>query len=369
MRSHLVHLASAKTAIRHYGSPIKLSIMLILGDREIVSILAGLQSSSCHQLLESLSKALLEYSASRNATEKVIHQPPREVVTTAPGHTTLFMPASNTATTGIKIVTLPGNGEGPRGSINIYTPEGSLIGLLNAEEITAFRTGLASMIAFLKCPFPKSRIVVFGAGKQAEWHVRLALLLAGDSVQSITVINRRSSGVERLRKRWGNTEHKYPKVEIRFIAKDEASDYDSELKGALAASDAIMGCTPSTEPLFPASYLSPGDGQRKQRFISLIGSYKPHMQEVDAETLLSGTKIYVDSKEACLEEAGEIIKANVAESQLVELGEMLAQPNIGPLEGNMVYKCVGMGIMDVIVASELLKIAKNMNIGRILEDF
>ncbi|KAI0129815.1 ornithine cyclodeaminase/mu-crystallin family protein [Xylariales sp. AK1849] len=344
--------------------------MHILSDREIVSALTSLSQDSCRRLLDALSKSLVDYSTGQNASQSLIHQPLRQSFTTAPGHTTLFMPASNTASTGIKVVTLPGNGGAPRGSISIYSPEGELAGLLNAEEVTAFRTGLASMIPFLRCPFPKSRIVVFGAGKQAEWHVRLSLLLTGESIQSITVVNRRASTLKKLQKKLADVQQKYSNVELRFVPQDGTPDYDSVLRSTLYDSDAIMCCTPSTSPLFPSSYLGLGqDIQPKQRFLSLIGSYTPNMQEVDSETIISGMHIYVDSREACLEEAGELIKAKISGDGLIELGEMLSRPELRPLEGNLVYKCVGMGIMDIVIGSELLKVAKEMGIGRTVEDF
>ncbi|KAI0011408.1 proline utilization protein PrnX [Xylariaceae sp. FL0662B] len=344
--------------------------MLVLGDREVKTILADLSSASCHQLLDSLSKSLFDYSNSRNTSKTLVHQPPRQVFTTTAGHTSLFMPASNTISTGIKIVTLPGNGGAPRGAINVFTPEGELIGLLNAEEITAFRTALASMIMFLKCPIQKTHIVVFGAGKQAEWHIRLAVLLSRNSIQNITIVSRRSSTVDELNKRLGNLNQQHSYTKLRFIAKDQAVNYETDLKAALQDCDAVMCCTPSTEPLFPSSYLAADQNTRpKDRFISLIGSYKPNMQEVDAETLLCGRNIYVDSREACLEEAGEIIKAQVPKEHLIEVGEMLSRQEPSPLDGNVVFKCVGMGIMDVIVASELLNIAREKGIGRTIEDF
>ena len=34
-----------------------------------------------------------------------------------------------------------------------------------------------------------ARIVVFGAGKQALWHVRLALALRGDEIKHSAIVN------------------------------------------------------------------------------------------------------------------------------------------------------------------------------------
>ncbi|KKZ68803.1 hypothetical protein EMCG_05602 [[Emmonsia] crescens] len=288
------------------------------------------------------------------------------------------MPASDTkTTTGIKVVTLPGGGGTAKGAINIFSPEGELQGLLNAQQITAFRTALASMIPFLHHKLPeRANIVIFGAGKQAEWHIRLSLLLVAANIATVTVVNRRLETLEKFDKTvLAELRSQFPQITFRYISNGE-SDFDLKLQNILAASDAIFCCTPSTQPLFPDSYLRHSDqGGHKTRFISLIGSYKPHMEEIDSATLLSGSKILVDSKEACLEEAGELIKANVQKDQLVEVGEMSSPFDVAEdkdaqlLEGNTIFKCVGMGIMDVVIGRELLNIASGKGIGVRVESF
>ncbi|EER26937.1 hypothetical protein D8B26_002550 [Coccidioides posadasii str. Silveira] len=348
--------------------------MLVLRESDIFPILKGLTRDQCQHLLQALWKALASYSGHRNGAngEKLIHQPIREQIVTSRNHATLFMPASDTnTTTGIKIVTLPGHGGPPKGAINICSPEGDLEGLLNAELITAFRTALASMIPFQRFQLREgANILVFGAGKQAEWHIRLALLLAGEKITKITVVNRGARGAERLKSDLdADVRGIFPGMMISYIGRD-SSTFAAEILGTLVSeADAIFCCTPSTEPLFSSSYL--GD---KPRFISLIGSYKPHMQEIDSTTLLSGrSTIIVDSKEACLHEAGELIKAQVSESQLVEIGELFENPHAASRlfdsGSNVVFKCVGMGIMDLVIGRELLALAKARQVGITIDDF
>ncbi|KAK2845255.1 hypothetical protein FQN49_005903, partial [Arthroderma sp. PD_2] len=111
------------------------------------------------------------------------------------------------------------------------------------------------------------------------------------------------------------------------------------LRATVSEADVIFCCTPSTKPLFPHSYLRGEEGEGgkpdRRRFVSMIGSYRPHMHEVDADTLLSGQTLLVDSKQACLAEAGELISAG----------------------------CVGMGIMDLAVGRELLCLAGDKGVG------
>jgi ornithine cyclodeaminase len=107
----------------------------------------------------------------------------------------------------------------------------------------------------------------------------------------------------------------------------------------------------------------------KQRFISLIGSYKPHMCEVDTETVLSGGgQVYVDSREACLEESGELIKAQIRGEQLIEIGELFGK--LGRSEAVVVPEGRnGMGIMDLVIGKKLLDIGVEQGLGMNVDGF
>ncbi|PGH17448.1 hypothetical protein AJ80_04818 [Polytolypa hystricis UAMH7299] len=350
--------------------------MLVLREEDIISILHGLTREECKRLTQVLWNGMREYSSSVKSPEaKLIHQPIRESIVTNQNHTTLFMPASDTqTTTGVKIVTLPRNGGPPKGAINIFAPEGNLDGVLNAEEVTAFRTALASMIPFSLYKLPiNAEILVFGAGKQAEWHIRLLLLLAEPSIARITFISRQQESIDKFYKDVvEGLREQYPRVAFHGHVYDDivGIDVDKMRRNEVVRSDVICGCTPSTIPLFHNSHL----GEGKKRFISLIGSYKPHMQEIDSATLLSATRILVDSKNACLAEAGELIQAGVKRDQLVEIGEIPAGATnddltsiVGP--GNVIFKCVGMGIMDLVIGRELLNMALERGLGIEISEF
>lgn len=158
----------------------------------------------------------------------------------------------------------------------------------------------------------------------------------------------------------------------------------------LEKADVIVTATPSTEPLFPSSAIPSRNGsysggnddknidkKRNKTAIILIGSYKPHMREIDADlvnsALRSGGKITCDSREACLTEAGEL--QDVKPDQTVELGEILnAQDGRGDaveLEGGEVniYKSVGIAVQDVAVANAMIEAAAELGVGTIIEDY
>lgn len=281
------------------------------------------------------------------------------------------MPVSNTATTGIKIITAAKAG-GLSGVINIFSPAGKLLGLIDAGEITAFRTALAAMSLFVRCSsLKKERVVIMGSGKQAEWHARLALLLA--SVKDVTFVNRSQNRLQDLEENvLPPIREVYPAVNMTCISKENNPKYDDQLEAVIGISDVIFGCTPATEPNFPFQFLAKSP---KQRFISIIGSYKPHMQEIDSETVLSGGgKVYVDSKEACMKESGELIRAKIPSERLIEIGELYkANEKSNALDlsdgHNVIFKCVGMGIMDLAVGLKILDIARESRLGSEIEGF
>ena len=157
------------------------------------------------------------------------------------------------------------------------------------------------------------------------------------------------------------------------------------------------------QPLFPAEFLTHSEGRKKGRLISLIGSYRPHMCEVDPEVLrhavapdhghvhfhkhtARGGVVLVDSLDACMKEAGEIVQAKLSAQQLVEVGELIMVKKAAMREiemggagepglkrwleaGNVIYKSVGLGVMDVCVGEDLVLLAEKKGVGVRIDNF
>lgn len=303
-------------------------------------------------------------------------------------------------------------------------------------------------------------LVVFGAGKQAYWHIRLALLLRGDEIHHLNIINRDFERVHQLlsklyqpneeARQWSADEQHipayrpgaeqnlpHPKIQILTPSHGE---YQRLLKSTIRASSVIFFTTPSTSPLFPAEYLTNPEGRKKGRYLAAIGSYKPDMCEIHPDILKQnvqpehghrhfhkhapqGGAVIVDSVEACLKEAGEIIQAGLTPNEVVEIGELLMLKRdaerrrmecktrkseeglddggveLGECEmskkkrrggkekdmseeekqhkslmewlqkGNVIYKSVGLGLMDVVVGMDLVRLADERGIGVKVENF
>lgn len=311
-----------------------------------------------------------------------------------------------------------------RGSLTLMDQVGNTTGLINAEEVTAFRTALTSTM-LLKKRQSVHDLTVFGAGKQAYWHIRLALLLRGDEIHHLNIVTRNFDSARKCIMRIYNPMPDDPDyvnpIGTKYNSKTKTNlltpmhtEYERLLKDYVRASNVIFCTTPSTSPLFPASYLTNPEGRKKGRYIACIGSYKPHMLELHPDVLRyavaphhehkhlhkrqkEGGAVIVDTVTGCLKEAGEVIQAKLLPDQVVELGELFMlkreaerqmreqgikvesgcnfadKDNSGLKEwltrGNVIYKSVGLGLMDVVVGGELVRIAKERRVGTTIENF
>ena len=198
---------------------------------------------------------------------------------------------------------------------------------------------------------------------------------------------------------WADVRHEKLKVSI---VSSNSGQYTTLLKDHVRSADAIFLCTPSTSPLFPAEHLTSSEGRKKGRYISAIGSYRPHMTELHPDVLRQAVApdhkhhhhkhaeksgvVIVDSIEACMTEAGEIRQAGLKPEQLVEVGELLMVKKAAMKEiemggegekglkrwlesGNVIFKCVGLGLMDICVGEDVVGVAREKNIGTTIEGF
>ncbi|KAJ5183352.1 hypothetical protein N7492_000968 [Penicillium capsulatum] len=291
----------------------------------------------------------------------------------------------------------------PRGSVTLLDGESLPFALINAHELTAFRTALASLMIFNKRKKVRT-LLVFGAGTQAYWHIRLALILRGEEIHRVYIVNRSFDRAARLLRDIYMPENAEWRRDVKFSAvSSDFGDYERILKEHVLKADAIFCCTPSLTPLFPADFLTSREGRQKGRLVSAVGSYKAHMAEIHPDILRdevaphsnhrhfhkhtkrSGV-VVVDSLDAAIKEAGEIVQAGIKPNQVVELGELLmvrhaAQQSAEDTadeekslrewveRGNVIYKSVGLGLMDLVTGGDLVRLARDRNLGTTVEDF
>ena len=229
---------------------------------------------------------------------------------------------------------------------------GRPMALLEGTSLTAIRTGAGSGAAIDLLARPDSCIVaIFGAGAQGRTQLEAACSVRG------------------IDKAW-----------IFDPDLDKAKAFAKEMAGqgpipqdlkpasisqeAVAEADIICTATTSVSPVFEDKDLKPG------AHISSIGSYTPEMVEVPAQTIRRA-KVIVDSRSACLEEAGDLIQPMRAglfdESHIhAELGEIVLGRKPGRQSDDEItyFKSVGIAVQDAMAAQVALSNARSMNIGR-----
>ncbi|MCW3979142.1 MAG: ornithine cyclodeaminase family protein, partial [Candidatus Bathyarchaeota archaeon] len=124
---------------------------------------------------------------------------------------------------------------------------------------------------------------------------------------------------------------------------------------AVRDADIVVTATTSKNPVVRREWL----GDRVH--LSAIGSFYPDYRELDTG-IIREAKVVVDSREAIMEEAGDILipigEGAITEDHIhAELGEIVLGRKEGRTEedGLTVFKSVGLAIQDSSVASLVLK--------------
>ncbi|MBI4500441.1 MAG: ornithine cyclodeaminase [Gemmatimonadetes bacterium] len=261
---------------------------------------------------------------------------------------TLFMPAylGRSGDLGAKIVSFYG-GNPKRGLPAISavvmlfdSQTGVPTALMEGGYLTALRTGAASGLATdLLARRDAAVLTIFGAGAQAP--TQIEAVRAVRPIREVRIVSRTRQSAERLAK------------EIKGV---EVKVFDDR-SAAVAGADVIVTATTSLWPVFDGHDVEPGT------HINGVGSYTPEMQEVDG-TVIQRAKIVVDSREAALKEAGDLIiplhqGLIGAEDVGTELGEIVNGTKPGRTSETEItfFKSVGVAVQDVAVARRVLSSA------------
>ncbi|KAF4342387.1 hypothetical protein FBEOM_3679 [Fusarium beomiforme] len=302
----------------------------ILSNDQVNSILEGLTVDELDEFRHVLASSLHEFSTGVPALEEAFQQPER--ISTLHPETmakTLYMPSCAPCGMGCKDSSV--TQISPIGVLNLFRPDGSPLGIVNATALTAFRTALASTCLLARRNHVKT-LTVFGSGLQAYWHIRLALMMRGSTIKHV---HRFASISPEIKQREGWSDTKFGLLIPAF------HEYRRLVKEQIRDADVIYCCTVSQKDLFDGSILTSHEGRKKGRLIIAVGSYTPQMRELPDELIqlavkrddkphrhfhkhaVEGGVIVVDNIQGVLKEAGEIIAANIGPHQLVELGELV----------------------------------------------
>lgn len=222
--------------------------------------------------------------------------------------------------------------------IVVNDPEtGMLEALMDATYLTAVRTGAVTGVAARYLAPDDSRVAaVIGCGVQGRtqaWAVAEACVL-----ETIRIFDISGERMRRFADEMG------PKLGVDVVAAKSGEE-------AVRYADIVVTATTSREPVIRREWLG------EEVHVSAIGSFYPDHRELDTETVREA-KVVVDSREAVLAEAGDLIiplkEGAIAEDHIyAELGDLVLGRRKGRTEadGLTVFKSVGLAIQDSSVAS------------------
>ncbi|MFI5784489.1 ornithine cyclodeaminase family protein [Streptomyces sp. NPDC051640] len=262
---------------------------------------------------------------------------PRTVVPLAHGQG-LLMPSEHGGRYGVKVATVaPGNAARGLRRINAtYLLHDSAtltpVALLDGVALTTLRTPAVSVAAGLDRLRALAdgggglRLVVFGAGPQAEGHV--AAVRAHAPVADVTVVTRRGGPV--------------PGWADRRLAADGGG-----AAAAVRRADVVVTATSAREPVVDGRLVRDG------AVVLAVGSHEPDARELDS-VLMGRATVLVESRATALREAGDVIMAihegALAPDGLVTLADLNGSWGDVPAGRPLVVKTCGMGWQDLVVA-------------------
>ena len=268
---------------------------------------------------------------------------------------TLFMPAylHTTKDLGIKIVSVYGDNP----SLGLPTVSATVLVLdsqtglprafMDGTSLTAIRTGAAGGLASEVLARPDAKnVALFGAGVQARSQLQAVMVVR--RVTHVNIFDSSPGLAQELAHEisaWPST----PSVNVVL-----------EPQQAIQDADIVITATNSSTPVFHGNDIKLGT------HVTGIGSYTPQMQEVD-EVTVRRARIVVDSRKACLAEAGDIIvpKAKID----AELGEIINGLKPGRQSDDEItfFKSVGIAVQDAVAATAVLQEAEEKGLGMLVE--
>ena len=276
----------------------------------------------------------------------------------------LFMPAflKQSREIGFKMVSIWGDnpGQGLPAIIALAAVVDADTGLpkaiINGEELTALRTGAGGGLATDFLARADAQVIaVFGAGVQARAQLEAACHVR--PINEVRLVSRTAVSAEKLAQEvagWPNAPAK-----IAIVTSPQQ---------AVAGADIIITATPSTTPVFNGNDLSRG------AHITGVGSYSPTMQEVDEVAVQRCSKIVVDSLQAALLEAGDLViplEKNLIRKVDIhgELGSLVNGDLPGRESDDEItfFKSVGVAVQDAAAANAILREAEALGLGTVVD--
>ena len=281
--------------------------------------------------------------------------PPRQHISTDKG-VTLLMPAHlpERSEFGIKVVSVYDDNPDldlPRitATVLVLDPATGLPkAIMDGSSLTAIRTGAGGGVAAdLLARKDAKTVGLFGAGVQAR--AQLQAVMAVRDIKRVNLISRAKASAQQLA------------TEISAWTDAPAVHLVPNPQQVVEDADIVICATTSATPLFDGNALRPGT------HITAVGTFVPEKREVDTTTLRKAARIVVDSREACLEEAGDLIIPNVDID--AEIGEIINGDKQGRQSNDEItfFKSVGVAVQDAVAGAVVLSEAEAKGLGTLVE--
>ncbi len=281
---------------------------------------------------------------------------PLRTVIEMPAHqgVSLFMPSysEDLGSAGMKLVTVmnsnPAKGLPLIHSSYLYfsAETGEILSMMDAEYLTGLRTAVVSALVTDLLGKSGGRVLgAFGTGVQAWNHVEVFTKLF--TIGEVLVFGQTAELSEEFAIRIER--------QLRIPARRAVM---AELKRA----EIVCTCTTSANPLFDLKDV------RSDAHINAIGAYRPNTREIGSG-IVGNAAIVVDSYEAAIHEAGDIVMA-LKEGALREDGiyssidELVSGAKPAPEDSRLtLFKSVGMAHEDLVAADLAYRTARQKGIG------
>ena len=317
---------------------------LLLTEADVKSLL------TMDHLIATMDSALADFSRGR------VVQPVRTVLQVGPDKAFFgVMPAylPSLPAMGTKMVTVYASNR-ERGmpshlaTITLLDPEtGELLALLDGRFITEARTAAVSAVSVNYLARPDAGVLaLIGSGVQARSHLE-----AIDRVRQLRDV-----------RVWS------PSLEHREAFVREMSDHTTApLRTAASAEEAVRDAdiivlvTASREPVIQNAWVAEG------AHVCAVGACRPDQREMDPALVARG-ELWVDSREAALSEAGDILLAILdgaidANHIAGELGTFIASASRRKDNRLTIFKSLGMAVEDVAAAHLAYTLALERGVG------
>jgi thiomorpholine-carboxylate dehydrogenase len=274
------------------------------------------------KLIPAMEQALAEFSHGR------VLQPVRQMLTIEAEERYLgIMPAVAEEAMGLKLVSFYPKNAGTAvpthmAMILLFRPQtGEPLAVMDGRLITEMRTAAVSAAATKYLAPPDARVLaLLGSGVQA--HAHLAALRHLHRYEEVRV--------------WSRT----PEHAAHFAAEHRGTVATRSAEAAVRDADVVVTATNALQPILNGAWLKPG------AHVNTVGSPRPNWRELDDAAMRN--TLVVDSREAVLQESGDVILSGAA--IYAEIGEIFAGLKPAPREETTIFKSVGLAIEDVATA-------------------